>query len=77
LNASTKESAMNARARLAFAAFLLCAGVAAAGDDKFARCPDPAAARQYVQDCLQQNPYNTQEVCEARALEKLCPGVKQ
>ncbi len=43
-----------------------------AQDDRLATCPDPAAARKYVNECLQQNPYNTREICEERALEKLC-----
>jgi hypothetical protein len=30
------------------------------------------AARKYVKECLAANPYNTQEVCEERPLEKLC-----
>ncbi|HEY7759834.1 MAG TPA: hypothetical protein VIA64_10515 [Burkholderiales bacterium] len=48
------------------------AGAAWGQDDKFAKCPDPEAARQYVKQCLAANPYNTQEVCEERALETLC-----
>ena len=55
----------------------LCAPTgASAQDDKFAQCPDPAAAKRYVQQCLGQNPYNTREVCEERALEELCSGKK-
>ena len=45
---------------------------AAWAQDKFANCPDPEAARKHVKECLAANPYNTQEVCEERALEKLC-----
>ena len=45
---------------------------AAWAQDKFAKCPDPEAARKHVKECLAANPYNTQEVCEERALEKLC-----
>lgn len=41
---------------------------------KFDACPDPAAAEKFVKACLQENPYNTQEACEQRALEKLCSG---
>ena len=50
---------------------LACAG-AQAQDDKFAKCPDPEAARQSVKECLAANPYKTKEVCEELALEKLC-----
>jgi hypothetical protein len=55
-------------------ALMLCsfAGAAWAQDDKFAKCPDPEAARKHVKECLAANPYNTQEICEERALEKLC-----
>ncbi len=42
--------------------------------DKFDACPDPAAARDYVKACMQENPYNTREACEERALQKLCSG---
>jgi len=45
---------------------------ASAQDDKFAQCPDPDAAKRYVQQCLGQNPYNTREICEERALQELC-----
>ena len=52
---------------------LLASGAAIfAQQDKFAACPDPEAARKYVKQCLAQNPYNTQEVCEERALEQVC-----
>ena len=47
-----------------------------AQEDKFAACPDPEAARKYVKQCLQANPYNTQEVCEERALEQVCNAKK-
>ena len=42
--------------------------------DRFDACPDADAARQYVKSCMQENPYNTRESCEARALEALCKG---
>jgi hypothetical protein len=42
--------------------------------DKFDACPDAEAARQFVKSCMLENPYNTRETCEARALEKLCTG---
>ena len=41
---------------------------------KFDACPDPAAAEQFVKACMQENPYNTREACEERALKKLCSG---
>ena len=41
---------------------------------KFDVCPDPVAAKKYVEACMQENPYNTQEACEERALKKLCSG---
>ena len=44
--------------------------------DKFDACPDPEAARRCVKSCLQENPYNTQVICEARAPDKFC-GSKQ
>jgi len=43
-----------------------------AQDDKFAKCADPEAAKRYVEVCLAENPYNTRETCEQRALEKAC-----
>jgi len=43
-----------------------------AEEDKFAKCPDPEAARQYVKQCRAANPYKTVEACEELALEKLC-----
>jgi hypothetical protein len=61
--------------------FFILAGFAGAlafsQDDKFAKCPDPEAAKQFVQSCMAQNPYNTREVCEQRALEELCGQKKQ
>ncbi|HUU71739.1 MAG TPA: hypothetical protein VMW70_03875 [Burkholderiales bacterium] len=36
------------------------------------KCPDPEAARKWVKACMQENPYNTRESCEQRALEKFC-----
>jgi len=42
--------------------------------DKFDSCPDPEAARQYVKACMQENPYNTKETCEEKALRKFCSG---
>ena len=56
---------------------LLLSGAAThAQQDKFSACPDPEAARKYVKQCQQENPYNTLEVCEERALEKLCAAKK-
>ncbi len=54
------------------ASLLLACATAQAQEDRFAKCPDPEAARQYVKQCLAANPYNTKEVCEEAALEKLC-----
>ena len=54
----------------------LGAALAQAQEDKFERCPDPEAARRYVKECLATNPYNTREICEERALEKLCADKK-
>ena len=45
-------------------------GVAMAG--AFDHCPDPEAARKWVKACMQENPYNTKESCEERALRKFC-----
>jgi hypothetical protein len=56
------------------ASLVLACAVAQAQTDRFARCPDPEAARQYVKECLAGNPYRTKEVCEELALEKLCKG---
>ena len=53
-------------------AMLLVCAPAGAQEDKFAGCPDPEAAKQYVKKCLGENPYNTKEVCEQRALESVC-----
>ena len=55
-----------ATAALAFSATALAG--------KFDACPDPAAAEQFVKACMQENPYNTREACEERALKKLCSG---
>jgi hypothetical protein len=55
---------------------LLSAAAGWAQDDKLADCPDPDAARKYVKQCLQQNPYNTEAVCIERALEQVCGGKK-
>ncbi|UCH46543.1 MAG: hypothetical protein JSU95_10450 [Betaproteobacteria bacterium] len=41
---------------------------------KLDACPDPAAAEEFVKACMQENPYNTREACEERALKKLCSG---
>jgi hypothetical protein len=61
----------------ALAGSMLASGAAIyAQQDKFAGCPDPEAARKYVKQCMQENPYNTQEVCEERALERICSGKK-
>ena len=54
----------------------LGAALSHAQEDKFASCPDPEAARRYVKECLATNPYNTREICEERALEKLCAEKK-
>jgi hypothetical protein len=54
------------------AALLLTLSSARAEEDKFAKCPDPQAAREYVKQCLAANPYKTKEVCEELALEKAC-----
>ena len=62
---------LNAKLPVAAAAAALST-TALAG--KFDACPDPAAAEMFVKACLQENPYNTQEACEQRALEKLCSG---
>ena len=51
---------------------LLACATAQAEEDKFAKCPDPEAARQYVKQCLAANPYRTREICEELALEKHC-----
>ena len=51
---------------------LLACAAAQAQEDKFAKCPDPEAARQAVKECLAANPYKTREVCEELVLEKLC-----
>ena len=45
-------------------------GAAMAGT--FDHCPDPDAARKWVKACMQENPYNTRESCEERALRKFC-----
>lgn len=68
---------MDAVIKTTLLAAMLCAGSAAGADDRFAKCPDPDAARRYVKECQQQNPYNTEEVCEQRALEKLCAGAEK
>jgi len=54
------------------ASWLLACMLAHAEEDKFADCPDPQAARQYVKQCLAVNPYKTKEACEELALEALC-----
>jgi hypothetical protein len=64
------------RALAAAAAGAMLAGAALAQDDKFAGCPDPEAARNFVKQCMQANPYNTREVCEQRALEQICGAKK-
>lgn len=51
--------------------WLACTTVQAE-QDKFAKCPDPEAARQYVKQCRAANPYKTVEACEELALEQLC-----
>ena len=57
---------------LAVVATLVFSATATAG--KLDACPDPAAAEKFVKACMQENPYNTREACEQRALEKLCSG---
>ena len=42
--------------------------------DKPDVCADPEAARKWVKTCMQENPYNTKEACEQRALEKFFSG---
>jgi hypothetical protein len=54
------------------ASLLLACAAVQAQEDRFAKCPDPEAARRYVKECQAANPYNTKEICEERALEKLC-----
>ena len=54
------------------ASLLLVCAATQAQEDRFTKCPDPEAARQYVKECLAANPYKTKEVCEELALEKLC-----
>ena len=51
---------------------LLASAAAHAEEDKFAKCPDPEAARQFVKQCRAANPYKTVEACEELALEQLC-----
>ena len=65
---------MNTFARFAilFASAVLIPTTALA--DKLDACPDPEAARKWVKACMQENPYNTQEACEQRALDKFCSG---
>lgn len=60
------------RFALTIAVTALTTSVAAA--DKFDACPDPDAARKWVKACMQENPYNTKEICEERALAKFCSG---
>ncbi len=60
------------RFALAIAVTALAATAAAA--DKFDACPDPDAARKWVKACMQENPYNTKEICEERALARFCSG---
>lgn len=58
--------------RISFAIATIAMFQTSALVDKFDACPKPASARRCVKACLQENPYNTQETGEARALEKLC-----
>jgi hypothetical protein len=60
------------RFALAIAIAALMTSTAAA--DKFDACPDPDAAREWVKACMQDNPYNTKEICEERALARFCSG---
>jgi hypothetical protein len=60
----------------AVASTLLASGAAARAQDRFADCPDPGAARNYVKQCRNENPYATQEACEERALERFCSAKK-
>ncbi len=60
------------RIALAIAAITPITAVSAA--DKFETCPDPDAARKWVKACMQENPYNTKESCEERALARFCSG---
>lgn len=72
-NSQHGDSTMKLIARLlvAAAAAAFSATVLAG---KLDACPDPAAAEKFVKACLQENPYNTREACEQRALDKLCSG---
>lgn len=65
---------MNTFARFAilFATAALVSTMALA--DKLDVCPDAEAARKWVKVCMQENPYNTKEACEQRAIEKFCSG---
>ena len=54
------------------ASLALACAAAQAQEDRFAKCPDPEAARQHVKQCLAANPYKTKEVCEELAQEKFC-----
>jgi hypothetical protein len=60
----------------ALACSLLAGAATACAQDKFADCPDPEAARNYVKQCRSENPYATQEACEERALERFCTAKK-
>ena len=60
-----------AKLLVAIAASALVPGALAG---KLDACPDPAAAEKFVKACMQENPYNTREACEERALKKLCSG---
>jgi hypothetical protein len=52
-------------------------GVSEAQEDKFAKCPDPAAAKKAVEQCLGANPYNTGEICDERVLEQVCRSSRE
>jgi len=60
----------------ALACSLLAGAATARAQDKFADCQDPEAARNYVKQCRNENPYATQEACEERALERFCTAKK-
>jgi hypothetical protein len=61
---------------LVLASSLLVSSAVSRAQDKFADCPDPDAARNYVKQCRNENPYATLEACEERALERFCAAKK-
>jgi len=67
---------MKTRLILLLASSLLASTADIRAQDKFADCPDPEAARNYVKQCRNENPYATLEACEERALERFCSAKK-